>query len=72
MAFSLQVGGRGQTRSASKSYLSLQASFVLLAIAVVAFCIYDYSPAGSGYVAQSLGSAQRDFQGFVNTFRLKM
>ena len=46
----------------------------LTAIGIVfaAFCVYDYSPYGHGYVAILLADAQRWFQGFVGSFKLKM
>ncbi len=72
MAFSLHVDGRGSGRSARKSTLSTKATLVVLGIAFAAFCIYDFSPSGGGYVGTSLGQAQRAVQGFVNGFRVKM
>lgn len=72
MAFSLHVDGRGSERASSKSTLSAKATLIVLAIAFGAFCAYDLSPSGQGYVGSSLGHAQRSVQGFVGSFKLKM
>jgi hypothetical protein len=71
MSFGLQIQSRashGRIRPSGRTTGHLTA----LAIAFVAFCIFDYSPYGYGYVSAALGDAQRWFRGFVASFRLKM
>jgi hypothetical protein len=71
MSFGIQMeqrGSHGRVRPAGNATGPLTA----LAIAFVIFCVYDYSPYGHGFVAAFLGDAQRWFQAFVRSFRLKM
>jgi len=71
MSFGLHIEERashGRVRPSGNSTGPLTA----IGIVVVLFCAFDYSPYGHGYVAASLGDAQRWFQGFVAGFRLKM
>lgn len=71
MSFGLHIeqrGSEGRVRPAG----SATGPVAAVAIAVAIFCIYDYSPYGHGLVAGFLGEAQRWFQAFVRTFRLKM
>lgn len=71
MSFGLHIeqrGASGRVRPSGNATGPLAA----IAIAVAIFCVYDYSPYGYGFVAAFLGDAQRSFQAFVRTFRLKM
>ncbi|NNM74834.1 hypothetical protein [Enterovirga aerilata] len=71
MAFGLHIeqhGASGRIRPSGNSMGPL----VVIAIAFAAFCVFDYSPYGYGYVAQFLGDAQRWFQRFVRGFQLRM
>ena len=71
MSFGLRVeqsGSHGRVRPSGSSTGPLTA----IGIALVVFCVYDYSPYGHGFVSAYLGDAQRWFQGFVASFRLKM
>jgi hypothetical protein len=71
MSFGLHIEQRGATGKL-RSSRDTTGPLTAIAIVFVAFCIYDYSPYGHGFVAAGLGDAQRWFQGFVAGFKLKM
>ena len=71
MSFGLHIEQRGSHRRARQSG-NPTGPLTAIAIAFVLFCVFDYSPYGSGFVSASLGDAQRWFQGFVASFKLKM
>lgn len=72
MAFTLNATRFEAPKAPSKSAMSGKTLLVVVLVLFGMFCAYDYSSAGSGVVAEGLGSAQRSFQAFVRTFRLKM
>ena len=71
MSFGLQIRQRGSDRRVRSSSDAV-GPLAAIAIAFVAFCVYDYSSYGHGYVSAFLGESQRWFQGFVASFKLKM
>ena len=73
MAFSVNMDGprAGASREFRRGR-SGRATLIALACVFAAFCVFDYSSYGYGIVAQSLGSSQHWFRGFVGTFRLRM
>ncbi|MDB5511143.1 MAG: hypothetical protein JWR08_626 [Enterovirga sp.] len=72
MAFTLNASRFEANRPQPKSAMGAKAVLAIVVVLFGLFCAYDYSSAGSGMVAEGLGSAQRSFQAFVRTFRLKM
>ena len=74
MAFSVNVNGpaHGRPRADYKSAQRSQNTLIALAAIFALFCVYDYSPYGTGLVANCLGFAQRWVQYTVGQFRLRM
>ena len=71
MSFGLQLRQRGSDRRARSSGDAV-GPLAAIAIALLAFCVYDYSSYGHGFVSAFLGDSQRWFQGFVASFKLRM
>ncbi len=69
MSFGLHIEQRGATGKL-RSSRNTTGPLTALGIAFVAFCIYDYSPYGTGVVAAALGDAQRWFQAFTRSFHV--
>jgi hypothetical protein len=71
MAFSVNVGTeRDNLRRPAKPTGSGTNGLAVLAILFVAFCIFDYSPYGTGVVASVLADAQRWFQGVMKGLKV--
>ena len=74
MAFTINVdrGGRASPRGFDASRSGRNVSIAILVL-FVAFCLYDYSSYGQGYVGASLSVAQRAVQSFfASNFRVRL
>ena len=72
MSFSVNVTPVATaSRPGFKGSGNTKGMLIVFAIVFIAFCFYDYSPYGYGYVAEALGQMQRWVQSTVGGFRIK-
>lgn len=72
MSFSVNVNpSSAATQPSFKSSEGTKGTLAVFAVFVLAFCIYDYSSYGHGFVAESLIHLQRWAQSTLGGFRVK-
>lgn len=73
MSFSINLDRDRDLKARTfKPSASLSKTMTVFGLLFLAFCIFDYSPYGTGLVASGLADAQRWFQGEIGSLRIRM